>query len=159
MRVGNSSDNHICNYCNNTIPPLTHKLQQHTTSSLWLKHGQCCAACIAPHDIKVVNEPIVIIDEDGKLNNEITLKKGTHRTNILLALSRVSHLEKMSAVKMLKRANRIILTGRLIGASGIAGALLFLYYEVFILSALFSFLGVVGIVICKIGVWKKYRIK
>ncbi len=159
MRVENSSDNHICNYCNNAIPPLTHRLQQHTTSSLWLKHGQCCAACIAPYDIKAVDGQIVIIKEDGKSYNETTVQKGTHRTNILLAFSRVTHLEKVSARKRLKKANRIIMAGRLTGASGIAAGLLFLFYEMFTVSAIFSLMGVAGIGICKLGVWQKYRIK
>ena len=158
MRVENSSDNHICNYCNNSIPPLTYKLQQHTTSSLWLKHGQCCAACVSPHDIKAVNEQVVIIKEDGKSYNETAVKKRTHRTNILLALSRAYDLEEKSGVNRLKRANRIIMAGRLTGATGIPAGVLFLFYGMFTLSAIFSFLGVVGIVICKFGMWKRYRI-
>lgn len=159
MKAENSSDYHLCNYCNNTISPLTHKLQQHTTSSLWLKHGQCCAACISPHDIKVVNEPLVIIEEDGKTYNETVVKKGTHRTNILFALSKASRLEETSLANSLNRANRIIMAGRLIGASGIAAGVLFLFYGMSTLSVIFSLLGVAGIGICKFGMWKKYRIK
>ncbi len=123
MRVGNSSDDHICTYCNNNIPSLTYRLQQHTTSSLWLRHGQCCAACISPHDVKAVNGQIVIIKEDEKLNNETDVKKRTHRTNILLAFSRAYDLEEKSVANSLKRANRIILAGRLTGASGIAAGM------------------------------------
>ncbi len=157
MRVENDSDNHICNYCDNTISPLTHKLQQHTTSSLWLKHGQCCAACISPHDIKAVNEQVVIIKEDGKKYNIRAVKKGTHRTNILLALTRAYDLEEKSVANRLKRANRIILAGRLTGASGIATGVLFLFYGMFTLSVIFSFVGLVGIGVCKLSMWKKYR--
>ncbi|MDZ7737510.1 MAG: hypothetical protein U5K32_00260 [Bacteroidales bacterium] len=159
MKTENPADNHICKHCNNNIPSLTYRLQQHPTSSLWLKHGKCSAACISPNDIKAV---ITLEDLNGTekiSHSETVVKKGNYRTNILLALSRANDLEEKSVVNRLKKANRIIMAGRLIGATGISAALLLLFYEMFILSVIFSFLGVVGILICKYGMWKKYRIK
>ncbi|MDT8402712.1 MAG: hypothetical protein RQ743_13550, partial [Bacteroidales bacterium] len=47
----NSPEKYKCEYCNNDISILTKKLQQHHTSNLWMKHGQCSAACVAPKDI------------------------------------------------------------------------------------------------------------
>lgn len=159
METENSSDNHICNHCNNSIPPLTYKLQQHSTSSLWMKHGQCCAACISPNDIEAVNKQAVLDNQEEKSYTEAAVKEGARRTNILLALSLAYDLEKKSGEKRLKRASRIIVAGRLIVATGIFASLLFLFYEMFTLSLISSFLGVVGIFICKLGRWKKHRIK
>lgn len=158
MGIENSSDNHICNYCNNSIPPLTYKLQQHTTSSLWVKHGQCCASCTAPPDTELVNKLEVLNDKEKVSHDETIAEEGNHRTNILLALLRAYDMEEQSGVKSLKRANRIIIAGRIVGAGGIAAALLLLFYEMFALSALLSFLGVAGILVCQFGMWKKSRI-
>lgn len=137
MKAGNSSDKHICIYCNNSIPSLTYKLQQHTSSSLWLKYGQCCAACISKGNIEAANELEVSSNVMKPSNNKSLVKKGNHRTNILLALSRVSGLEEMSRTRVLIKANRIIFTGKIIFASGITAGFIFIYYELFVLSLIF----------------------
>ncbi len=124
-----------------------------------MKHGQCCAACISPNDIEAFNEQVVLDNEEEKPYTEAAVKEEARRTNILLALSLANNLEKKSGEKSLKRASRIIVAGRLIVATGIFAALLFLFYEMFTLSLISSFLGVVGIFLCKLGMWKKHRIK
>ena len=148
---------------------LTRKLQQHPSSHLWLRHGQCCAACTATGDITGL-EMELMIDEDLKklsqngddLNNsshENVFLSGNHNTNILYALTRASEIEEGTQLESRRRARRAIRAGNTVATVSIATGFIFFYYEYFVFALVGLIIGVAGIVLCRLAVWKKYRIE
>jgi len=156
--VKNPQANHVCDHCNKDITSLTYKLQQHSSSHIWLKHGQCCAACVSSQDIRNNMDEQDLIIEDRKPYEEKIRETGNYRTNIFLALSRAADMEDNAGTKSKGKAKRFITTGKIIGATGISAGFVFLYYELFILSIIFFIVGIAGIILCRLGVWKQCRI-
>lgn len=66
-------------------------------------------------------------------------------------------MEKQSGAKISRRVTRTVTTGRVLAATGL-NAGFFLYYEMVLMSVIFSCLGVVGLGFCILGLWKKFRI-
>ena len=149
-----------CDFCNEDISMLTKKLQQHPTSQLWLKHGQCCAACTAAtENITGIKKEVITRQDQNKSSLKSIVQSGDHNTNIIHALTRASEIEEEAGFKIRKRVQRLITTGKTIGSIGLAAGFIFFYYEYFTVAliGLITFIG--GIILCRLGVWKKCRIK
>jgi len=159
MEMKNSSSiSYKCDFCNEGISMLTKKLQQHPTSQLWLKHGQCCAVCTAAtKNITGIKKEVITRQDHNKSSRESISKSGDHNTNIILALNRASEIEEEAEFKIRRRAQRSITTGKTIASIGLAAGFIFFYYEYFTVAliGLITFIG--GIVLCRLGVWKKCR--
>lgn len=158
MKVISSEVNHVCRHCNNYIPSFTYRLQQHRASEKYMKHGSCCATCVAPGGLKFVSAKAVPLGGDMAAKKEIIVQKDIHRTNILYALAKASAMEKQSGAKISMCVTRTITAGRVLAATGLTAGVLFLYYEMVLMSVIFSCLGVVGLGFCILGLWKKFRI-
>lgn len=152
-----SSKKYTCDYCNNDISLLTIKLQQHSTSQLWLKHGQCCAACTTTKDITGIHKEVTVREDHDKSYLKRISRNGDHNTNIFFALTRAAKIEDASKLKSKKWAQRLITTGKIIASVGLAACLIFLYYEFFIIALIGLIVCITGIVTCRLGVWGKCR--
>lgn len=153
----NSPENYKCEYCNNEISILTKKLQQHHTSNLWMKHGQCCAACVAPKDITGLDRDSLqqyINYDSHEIGKSLP---GNHYTNIARGLERASVIEEQHEIKIKKLAQRYIAAGKIIAISCLAAAFIFFYYELFTLALASSAFCIAGIFLGKLGVCKKCR--
>jgi len=136
---------------------LTKKLQQHPTSQLWLKHGQCCAACTAPQNITGIAKNEILRTDYDKSYPDKKAKSGNHNTNIILALSKASQIEEEAEFKIKRRAQRSLTSGKIIASVSLAASFLFFYYEHFYLALIGFIICIGGIVQCRLGVWKKCR--
>jgi len=150
-----SSDKYKCDYCSNDISILTKRLQEHPTSSLWIKHGQCCAACISPNEISDINKLGLKRDDNSKSPEERRPLPGNHNTNILIGLNRASKIEQTAKEKVRKTIQRSITIGRIIGSTGLAAGFIFFYYEYFTFAIICLVAGISGILLCRLGIWKK----
>lgn len=153
-RVETPPVNHICDHCNKDINSLTYKLQQHPSSHVWLKHGQCCAACVATGDIRVANNDKEFIVEKRIPYDERIREEGSHRKNVLLAFSRAAELEDKTGAKLRRKTQNSITAGKVIGAAGFAAGLIFTYFEMFFLAGGSILFGIAVIVICRLGICK-----
>ncbi|HCC70908.1 MAG TPA: hypothetical protein DEQ09_07150 [Bacteroidales bacterium] len=149
-------ERYTCEHCNNEISDLTRKLQKHQTSSLWMKHGQCCVACIAPNDIKFIDNNITYEKKRNKPLKE-GKKNGNRRDNMIFARDGVSVMEEEARFRIMRQADKSISTGKIIGGTGAAAGLIFLYYEIYIIALAGLLLAIAGIITCRMGVWKKCR--
>ncbi len=146
-----------CDFCSNDISILTKKLQEHPTSSLWMKHGQCCAACISPKEITGIDKLGLMKDNNSRSSERRKSLPGSHNTNILIGLSRASRIELTAKEKVRKKIQRSITVGRIIGSTGLAAGFIFFYYEYFTIAIICLVLCISGIVLCRLGIWKRCR--
>lgn len=155
----NSPEIYKCEYCNNNISILTKKLQQHYTSNLWMKHGQCCAACIAPRDITGIDRSLLSPQINNNSKGQGNKLPGDHNTNIAMGFQKVSEIEEEHRMKVNENARRYMTAGNIIIFASLLTGFVFVYYEFFILAVVCSFLCLGGIFLCRLGVWKKCRIR
>ena len=153
-----SEERYTCEFCNDDIPALTKKLQQHPTARLWMKHGQCCAACTSASDINGTYRLISSREFNNSPSPERKGKRGNHNTNIILGLTRAAVIEDATEEKNKRRAERTITAGKIIALSSLAAALIFFYYEFFALALGALILSTGGIALYRLGLCKKCRI-
>jgi len=96
-----SAEKFKCEYCDSDISLLTKKLQQHPTSQLWLRHGQCCAACKSARETNGINnKELISIQDFDKIFNNNALKPEDHNTNLIHTLTRDSEIEDEAKLNM-----------------------------------------------------------
>lgn len=162
---GDSQEIYTCHICNKDISGLTKKLQQHPTSRIWIRHGQCCAACISPEDItSMLDADITSMHVAADINSEYreagvlkNRQNGDPHTNIMSGLERAVEIEELKEEKLNRRAKRTVTAGRIIVASSLAGGFLFFYYESFILALICLIICITGIIVYRMGTLKQYR--
>lgn len=154
-----SEEKYTCKFCNDDISALTKKLQQHPTARLWMKHGQCSAACTSATDINRTYSLVTSREANNRPSPEKKMKRGNHNTNIIHGLTRAAVIEDTTENKNERRAARTITAGKIIALSSLAAALIFFYYEFFALALGGLILGAGGLALYRLGVWKKGRIR
>lgn len=155
-----SAEKYKCEYCNNDISLLTLKLQQHPTSQLWLRHGQCCAACKSAGEIEGVNnkESVAVLGHDKSFNDN-GLQPEVSNNILINAPASKGDIEDEAKLNMRKRARRTIKAGNIIASISLVACFLFFYYEYFFLSIASLIIAIAGIVLCRLAIWKKCRIE
>lgn len=159
MREQDSTNKYQCDYCDQYISILTKRLQQHSTSDYWQKHGQCCAACAATGEVRGINNARLTPEpRHGKSSRGNVLWSGNHNNNIILALARAAEIEEKTEQKIRKQSQITITSGKIIIAFGLAGGFIFFYYEYFTIAIIGIIISIAGLVLYRLGVWNKYRI-
>ncbi len=155
-----SAENYKCEYCNNDISLLTLKLQQHPTSQLWLRHGQCCAACKSAGELEGVNnkESVAVLGRDKSFNDNGIQPEDSYNIIINTPASD-GDIEDEAKLNMRKRAGRTIKAGNIIASISLVACFLFFYNEYFFLSIASLIIAIAGIVLCRLAIWKKCRIE
>jgi len=155
-----SAEKYKCEYCAKDISVLTKKLQQHPTSQLWLRHGQCCAACKSAESIKGINnkESIVVLGLEKSSDNN-RLQSEDPNTNLIYTPASDADNEDEAILNMRKRARITIRAGNIIASVSLVACFLFFYYEYFYLSIASLIVAIAGIILCRFAVWKKCRIE
>ena len=153
-----SAEKFKCEYCDSDISLLTKKLQQHPTSQLWLRHGQCCAACKSARETNGINnKELISIQDFDKIFNNNALKPEDHNTNLIHTLTRDSEIEDEAKLNMRIWARKMIRAGNIIATLSLVASFLLFYNEYFYQAIAALIVAVLGIVICRLGVWKKCR--
>ncbi len=156
----NSAEKYKCDYCDSDISLLTKKLQQHPTSHLWIRHGQCCAACKSVGEINGINNIRSIAVQDfDKSPNDNGMQSGDYNGNKTHSLAREAEIEDEVRLNIRKQARRTIRAGNIIASVSLVAAFLFFYYEYFHLAIAALIMAIAGVVLCRLGVWKKCRIE
>ena len=76
---------------------------------------------------------------------------------MIFARDGVSVMEEEARFRIMRQADKSISTGKIIGGTGAAAGLIFLYYEIYIIALAGLLLAIAGIITCRMGVWKKCR--
>jgi len=152
-----SQNKYTCHICSKDINVLTKKLQEHPTSGIWVRHGQCCATCVAPEDITGLHDDVMIKSEYREAGMPGNKLNGDPHTNILSGLERAVEIEEMNAQKIDRRTKRTVTAGRIIVVSGLAAGFLFFYYELFILALICLVICIAGIMVYRMGTVKQFR--
>jgi hypothetical protein len=153
----NSNAKHKCDICSKEITVLTKKLQEHSTAGLWVRHGQCCAACVAPEDITGMYDNGTLKSENQVEHLHANIQDHDPHTNILSGLERAVELEELRAQKTNRCAGRTVTAGRAIVASSLLAGFLFFYYEYFIIALICLTVCIGGLIVCRLGILKQCR--
>lgn len=150
-----SQKKYTCHICSKDIDVLTKKLQEHPTSGIWVRHGQCCAACVAPEDITGLHNDVMANSEYREEVTSGNKHNGDPHTNILSGLERAVEIEELNSQKIDRCAKRTVTAGRIIVVSGLAAGFLFFYYELFIFAIICLVICITGIIIYRKGKMKQ----
>lgn len=147
-----------CETCGNQISGITKHQQSSPSSLLWSKYGLCSPGCLAT---------------ESKLRREdVTLKNGVARDNGIASVSQLNRFEYksndvssgrgsdvdiMSTKK--KSWQRLISCGKISGGLALATGLIFYYSDLITGAFICLALGILSIALCRLGVWKKCRIR
>lgn len=145
-----------CEVCKNEISVLTLKLQQHPSSERWLRYGQCSASCSAPYILSDGNK-IISPEETVYSNRSSKHEEHGHHSDILLGLSRGAALERHAVFNKKKKAQWLISNGKITASTGLALAVIFLFFGHYYLALAGILLFVTGIVMNRMGACKRCR--
>lgn len=148
---------YTCHICSKDINVLTKKLQEHPTSGIWARHGQCCAACVGPEDITGLHNDMMVKSEYREEDLSGNKHNGNPHTNILSGLERAVEIEELNAQKTDRRAKRTVSAGRIIVASSLVAGFLFFYYEFFMFALICLVICITGIIVYRMGTLKQLR--
>ncbi|MEE4214355.1 MAG: hypothetical protein V2I34_04765 [Bacteroidales bacterium] len=152
-----SQKKYTCHICSKDINVLTKKLQEHPTSGIWVRHGQCCAACVAPEDITGLHDDVMVKSEYRQEGTSGNKHNGDPHTNILSGLERAVEIEELKTQNNERRAKRTATAGRITVVSSLAAGFLFFYYELFILALICLIICITGIIVYRKGTVKQFR--
>ncbi len=148
-----------CETCGNKITGITKNQQSDPSSAIWARYGLCSAGCMAHTSI---------LRKDKKIEQQIH----TDNSNINIGTAQERRFDDQSSGERSKQRTilelkdkkiltwqRMISRGKILGGIGLTAGII-LYYNEIVYGALACLvLVVVGIVLCRIGVWKKCRIR
>ena len=137
-----------CDYCSNEISVLTLKLQNDPSSDKWRKHGLCSASCSGHYHTPEAYS--VQPGEAGIPAEEITSDFDS---------SAFANEEFHNMSRRIESSKRLIISGKYIAAAGVLTSFILFYsdHEIWAISGLTIVL--IGIFLCRLGVWKKCRVK
>ena len=148
-----------CETCGNQISGSTKTQQEKPSSIIWARYGLCSAGCLAP-DPNLRKENLIINNgppgpDNG--NNGISQLNGFNKQSNDISPGKVADHEINISKK--HAWQKIITSGKVIGGLAFLAGLIF-YYAEFIVGALICLgFGIIGIILCRIGVWKKCRVR
>lgn len=148
----------LCSICSEEVSVLTQKLQQSNNAKRWKKFGKCCVTCDSPEYYK--HRRRSLYREYLTYRNETlpqTLDSERSSENAIRSEIGIS-TDKSSKRVNLKVYGRLIAAGKFLGTLGVLTGISFFYIESFILLIIAAVLILVGIVLCRFCVWKKYRL-
>lgn len=146
-----------CEICGNQISGITKIQQSKPSSLLWTRYGLCSPGCLAP-EAKLRKGDIIQKQEVGTDSGNINLTQVSRFENQFNDVSaKVSDVDIMVNKKNIW--HRVIACGKITGGIAFATGLFF-YYTEFVMGALICLaFGILSIVLCRIGVWKKCRVR
>jgi len=138
-----------CDYCNEDIPLLTKKLQQHPSSMLWMRHGKCSVSCSAKNNLpgkafkqeivsgSLLLRPVKDAGDTGSGENFLNSKSGSAGQSSLM--------RKRHCVKKTKTG------GTTATIMGLGAGLIFLYYGHITLVIAAISISAAGIILLFLG--------
>ena len=150
--MGASNNTSRCNFCDKEVSTITTSLQNRPSSERWRKFGKCCASCDSDSLIEFdSNLDGYVVEAAAKQNGAYSYSQNNRKHITYYPESDSSEVKKN---QLIKKARRLIKSGKIIGASG---AFLFIFL-IYVEYALFAFGGLIvlltGILLCRIGVFR-----
>jgi hypothetical protein len=148
-----------CETCGNQISGIT-KMQQGKPSSLiWSRYGLCSPGCLAPESTRLKKEDLIVKNVPVPDNGNNSISHLNRFENQPDKISPGYVTDHKINIKKKHPWQKFIASGKLIGGLAFLTGLFF-YYTEFIEGALICLgFGIIGIVLCRIGVWKKCRVR
>ncbi len=148
-----------CESCGNEISGITKLEQSNPSSKIWARYGLCSAGCMA-------HTPTLRVEEIREnLKSVESANYIADRKQIRGFDSQVTNEKSITGTSSGFRKNKIltwqrcITRGKLLAGIGLTAGIILYYNEIVYGAMAFLILVVIGIVLCRIGVWKKCRVK
>ena len=157
--IDSSSPKSKCDFCNEEVSLLTKKLQKSPTAHRLEKFGLCSVSCTshisrpADNDKETLNENSFYANRDRNADYQLGNIKYFYDSGSK------GHIAIRTDITKIEVGQRMIIIGKVLSAAGIIGAIILFYndHAVLALSGLITLL--IGVMVCRLGVWKKCRAK
>lgn len=148
-----------CETCGNKITGITKNLQSEPTSLIWARYGLCSAGCMAhPSTLRKEKKMEQQLHADNSNNNISAAQERRFDDQSTENVSWKSTEPELKDKKILPW-QRMMSKGKILGGIGLTTGIILYYNEIVYGALACLILIIVGIVLCRIGVWKKCRIR
>lgn len=149
----------LCDICGEEISKYAKLQQMRSSAQKWTKYGMCSVVCSADVGVlRKLDESNSVYNSRNEFNNKSLLQIKRFADQDYRSGIRTSQNIEVSKRNLLTTERKIFIGKLLAIISLIIG--LFLLYNELVIGALISLVPVLlGIVLCRLGIWEKCQIK